>query len=145
MTAICLLILVYLIRGKEINSLLEKVKNVDWHAKSNQLYTQIKPYAFKYGRVAARPLLQFLYVLKDKDTTTTERAMIYAALIYTISPINILPKAIYGLLGILDEGAAIMFVYNKIKAKITPEINARVDMTLDNWFGVNCQFVETDF
>ena len=38
-------------------------------------------------------------------------------------------------LGILDEGVAIAFVYKKVKDKITPEINLKVDETIEDWFG----------
>lgn len=142
MTVVCILILVYLIKGKEIDALLEKIKGVDWHAKASQLFVKIKPYALKCGRLAARPLLQFYYVLQDEHTTLTERAMIYAAIIYTVSPVNILPKAVYGFLGILDEGTAVMFVYNKVKEKITPDINMKVNNTLNEWFGAEYEIVE---
>lgn len=97
---------------------------------------KLKPYALKTGRTTARPLLQFYYVMTDKNTSTADKAMVYAAIIYTISPISLIPGAVYKLLGVLDEGAAIIYVYKKIKEKITPEINAKVDATLDDWFGV---------
>lgn len=32
---------------------------------------------------------------------------------------------------VLDEGDAVLFVYKKIKNKITPEINAKVDCTYE--------------
>ena len=52
-----------------------------------------------------------------------------------MSPISIIPSAVYHIFGILDEGAAILFVYNKIKDKITPSINLKVDDTIEEWFG----------
>lgn len=141
MTIICILILVYLIKGKEIDSLLRRLQNVDWNTKAHELYLRIEPYALKCGRVAAKPLLQFYYVLQDEHTTTTERAMIYAAIIYTVSPVNFLPRAVYGFLGILDEGAAVIYVYKKIKSKITPEIEAKVNQTLDDLFGAEYELI----
>lgn len=41
----------------------------------------------------------------------------------------------YRFLGVLDDGMAMLFVYKMIKNKITPEINAKVERTLDEWFG----------
>ena len=38
-------------------------------------------------------------------------------------------------LGILDEGVAIAFVYKMVKDKITPEINLKVDETIEDWSG----------
>ena len=57
-TIVCLTILVYCIMGKDIRSLLEKVKDVDWKGKGEELMEKIKPYAQTVGRTTARPLLQ---------------------------------------------------------------------------------------
>ena len=139
---ISLLILAYLIIGKDISGLLEKVKNIDWRGKINALMDKLRPWALKAGRVATRPLLQFYYVMDDENTSTLDRVLIYAAIIYTILPIDFLPRAIYKFLGILDDGVAMLYVYNKIKTKITPKINAKVDDTLNEWFGVEYELVE---
>lgn len=45
LTIICITILAYWIMGKEIDSLLKKVKNYDWRGKINELYIKIRPYA----------------------------------------------------------------------------------------------------
>ena len=92
-TIICITILAYLIMGKNIDSLLEKVKDVDWKEKGNDLYEKLKPYAKKAGRTAAKPLLQFYFVLSDDKTTTLDRVLIYAAIIYTVSPVSLIPFA----------------------------------------------------
>lgn len=140
-TIICITILAYLIMGKNIDSLLEKVKDVDWKEKGNDLCEKMKPYAKKVGRTAAKPLLQFYFVLSDDKTTTLDRVLIYAAIIYTISPVSLIPSAVYKLLGILDEGAAMLFVYNKIKNNITPDIEMKVNQTLDEWFGCEYEII----
>ena len=139
---ISLLILAYLIMGKDISGLLEKVKNVDWRGKINALMDKLRPWALKVGRVATRPLLQFYYVMDDENTSTLDRVLIYAAIIYTILPMDFIPSVIYKFLGILDDGVAMLFVYKKIKDKITPEINAKVENTLNEWFGVEYELVE---
>ena len=140
-TIICITILAYLIMGKNIDSLLEKVKDVDWKENGNDLYEKLKPYAKKVGRTAAKPLLQFYFVLSDDKTTTLDRVLIYAAIIYTVSPVSLIPSAVYKLLGILDEGAAMLFVYNKIKNNITPDIEMKVNQTLDEWFGCEYEII----
>ena len=139
---ISLLILAYLIMGKDIKPLLERVKNIDWRGKINALMDKLRPWALKAGRVATRPLLQFYYVMDDDNTSTLDRVLIYAAIIYTILPMDFIPSVIYKLLGILDDGVAMLFVYKKIKDKITPEINAKVEDTLNEWFGVEYELVE---
>ena len=140
-TIICITILAYMIMGKDIKRLLARVKNVDWRDKINRIYIKLQPYALKVGRVAARPLLQFYYVMKDEKTSTLDRILIYAAIIYTISPVSLIPSAVFKFIGVLDEGAAVLYVYKKIKGKITPEINTQVDETLDQWFGTRYEMV----
>ena len=139
---ISLLILAYLIMGKDIKPLLERVKNIDWRGKINALMDKLRPWALRAGRVATRPLLQFYYVMDDENTSTLDRVLIYAAIVYTILPMDFIPSVIYKFLGILDDGVAMLYVYKKIKDKITPEINAKVEDTLNEWFGAEYELVE---
>ena len=139
---IAILILAYSIMGKDIRPLLKRVKEIDWHGKINALMDKLRPWALKAGRVATRPLLQFYYVLEDDSTSTIDRLLIYGAIIYTILPMDLLPRAVFKFLGILDDGMAVLYVYKKIKNKLTPEINAKVDNTLNEWFGVEYETVE---
>ena len=139
---ISLLILAYLIMGKDISGLLEKVKNVDWRGKVNALMDKLRPWAIKAGRAATRPLLQFYYVMDDDNTSTLDRVLIYAAIIYTIIPMDFLPRSVFKFLGVLDDGMAMLYVYRKIKNRITPEINRKVEDTLNEWFGVEYELVE---
>ena len=140
LTVICITLLAYCILGKDIRSLLERIKEVDWKGKSKELFDKLRPYALKAGRVAARPMLQFYYVMTDEKTSTLDKALVYAAIIYTISPVSLIPSAVYKLLGVLDEGAAVLYVYKKVKERITPEINAKVDETLNAWLGEEYNF-----
>ena len=142
MTTICILILAYCILGKDIKELLEKVKGVDWHSTINMVINKVRPWALKVGRTTARPILQFYYVMADKNTSTLDRVLIYGAIAYTVWPMDLVPRTIYKLLGVLDDGAAIIFVYKRIKNKITPAINTRVENTLNEWFGVEYEVVE---
>lgn len=142
LTVICITLLAYCILGKDIRSLMERIKEVDWKGKSRKLFDKLRPYALKAGRVAAKPMLQFYYVMTDENTPALDKALVYAAIIYTISPVSLIPSAVYKLLGVLDEGAAVLYVYKKIKDRITPEINAKVNETLDEWFGVECVMIE---
>ena len=138
---ISLLILVYMVMGKDTSKLLEKVRNIDLRGKINALMERLRPWALKAGRIASRPLLQFYYVMDDEKTSTVDRVLIYAAIAYTILPMDLIPKAIYKFLGILDDGVALLYVYRKIKERITPEINTKVEATLDEWFGVEYEMV----
>ncbi len=125
-----------------IRSLLKKVKDVDWKGKGEELMEKIKPYAQTVGRATARPLLQFYYVMVNEATPTLDKVLIYAAIFYTISPVNLISSSLYKLLGVLDEGAAILYVYKKVKERITPEIELKVESILDEWFGARYELVE---
>ena len=139
--AISIMILAYMIMGKDITPLLDRVRNIDWRGKINTVMEKLRPWALKTGRVATRPLLQFYYVMDDDNTSTLDRVLIYAAIVYTILPMDFIPSVIYKFLGILDDGVAMLYVYKKIKDKITPEINAKVEDTLNEWFGVEYEIV----
>lgn len=79
--------------------------------------------------------------MEDDNTSTLDRVLIYAAIVYTIWPMDLIPSAVYKLLGVLDDGVAMLYVYKKIKNRITPEINMKVEDTLNEWFGVEYEMV----
>lgn len=133
---ISLLLLAHWIMGRDVSRDLDRFRKIDWKKDLNDLWSRIRPYAKKMGRTASRPILQFYYVLNDRNTSALDRALIYGALIYVLFPIDILPRAVYRIIGVIDDGIAILYVYNKIKDRITPDINLKVEITLDEWFGV---------
>ena len=104
-------------------------------AKSSDVFGKIGVYAKKAGRVATKPLLQLYYVLTMGETTTLEKALIVGAILYTVMPFSLIPFKAHRILGLLDEGLAVLYVVKKVQNKITPEINAKVDETLNAWFG----------
>ena len=139
---ISLLILAYMVMGKDTTALQQRIKNLDLSGKIQSLMDKLRPWALKAGRVASRPLLQFYYVLNDPATSTLDRVLIYAAIIYTIVPTDLVPRAAFKVLGVLDDGVAMLYVYKKIKNRISPAINAKVEDTLNEWFGVEYEPVE---
>lgn len=137
MITICLLILLTVYLGKSAARLVAWLGDVDWKAKFAALWEFIVKYGTKAGRIAAKPLLQFYYVVTDSETTTLEKAMIYGCIAYVVMPFSLLPRVVYKFIGIMDEAAAVLYVYNKIKDKITPAIAVKVETTLDSWFGAD--------
>ena len=134
-TIICITILAYAIAGKDLNKQLDKLKGVDWKAKSSDVFGKIGNYAKKAGRVATKPLLQLYYVLTMGETTTLEKALIVGAILYTVMPFSLISFKAHKILGMLDEGLAVVYVIKKVQHKITPEINQKVEETLNAWFG----------
>ena len=138
---ISLMILAYMVMGKDVKPLLRREKNIDWRGNFIALMDRLRPWALKAGRVATRPLLQFYYVMVDEKTSTLDRVMIYAAIVYTVLPMDFISSAVYKFLGILDDGVAMLYVYKKIKNRITPEINAKVEDILNEWFGTEYELI----
>jgi len=141
MSTICILILIGLYFKKPIENLVEKIKGVDWTQKFAALWQYMLPYAKNAGRVAVRPILQFYYVVTDSDTSTLDKALIYGCIAYVVLPYSLIPRVAYRFLGIMDEAAAVLFVYSKVKDKITPVIETKVENLLDAWFGAEFEVI----
>jgi uncharacterized membrane protein YkvA (DUF1232 family) len=131
---ICLLILLYTTKGRNVEPLLNKVRDAELMKRLNRMSKKIKKYALRTGRIASRPVLQLYYVVTDENTSTADKALIYGCLVYVVMPHSLIPARVYKLLGLTDEAVAIVTVLKKVNSKITDEINAKVDATLDKWF-----------
>ena len=104
---------------------------------TEQLWQYIKIYAAKAGREATRVVLELYYVVKSPHTPALDKTLIIAALGYQLLPDDkkLLSREKYGLLGLLDNGAALVLAYNRVKNRVTPQIEAQVDAILNQWFG----------
>lgn len=138
MLKICLLILIGYYLQKPIGTLVNHLKNVKWREKFTALWQRLKPYAEKAGRAASKPLLLFYFVVTDSETSLLDKALIYGCIAYVVLPFSILPRVIYRFLGVMDEAVVVLFVYSKVKDKITPAIETKVETTLDSWLGAEC-------
>jgi len=135
MLTICLLILAYSILGKPVGKLIKRLKEADWKSVASTSWKLIRSFGSRAGRAACRPLLYFYYVMSDENTSVTDKALIYGAILYIASPFDLLPRKVLGMFGILDDAAVLAFVYKKINSKVTPEMEASVNATLNGWFG----------
>ena len=144
---LCLLILADVILGRPVGHLVKKVRHIDWADKWNKLLGQdcanLKEYALRVGRTAAKPLVTFYYVIRSSETTTLEKTLIFAAIAYVLSP-GLVSKQVFEWLGLIDDTIAIAFVLNKVSDKVTPAVSAQVEATLDQWFGVEYEVVNAN-
>ena len=103
---------------------------------AEQLWQCIKAYAAEAGREATRIVLELYYVVKSPYTPALDKTLIIAALGYQLLPDDkkLLSREKYGLLGLLDNGAALALAYNRAKTRVTPQIEAQVDAILNQWF-----------
>lgn len=118
-----------------IDTLTEKLKNLDLAETLRSLFNKIAVGARTMGRLTSRQLLCLYYVLKEGNLSTSEIVWIYAALVYVLIPGDLIPRRVFHLLGLTDDALALAFVISKVKYKITPQILQKVEMQLDTWFG----------
>lgn len=98
------------------------------------LWEKLKTNAKRLGRYATKQALLMYYVLKNDNTPTSAKVIIYGALAYLVLPVNLISVKRHPILGWADEVAAIAIGYKKIKQYITPEMEQQTEETLDQWF-----------
>ena len=135
MLLICLLILAAVMNGLDFKPHLEKLKNIDWKARCQEAWEKIKKYGNTLKRETCEKCLQAWYVLDDPKTPKLDKILIYAAIIYTVSLRDIIPFVKFGGIGLIDDGAAIAFVINRIGKNITPAIELKAKEKVEEWFG----------
>lgn len=104
---------------------------------AEQLWQYIKMYAAEAGREATQVVLELYYVVKSPYTPALDKTLIIAALGYQLLPDDkkLLSREKYGVLGLLDNGAALALAYSRVKTRVTPQIEVQVNALLDQWFG----------
>ncbi len=135
MLTICLLLLLYSMLKKPVDSLVAKVKDAKWDRQIRTAWNKIMEFSKKGGREATRVVLRFYYALTDGNLPATDKALVYAGIIYIVVPHDLLPKRTLGLLGLVDDAAVAAWVYKKIQKNMTPAIEQKVQDTLNSWFG----------
>lgn len=108
------------------------------------LWDKIKEYARKVGRVGARPVLLLYFVMTDEATPRSVKITVGSALAYLVLPIDLISGKKHPILGKVDEAAAIVLAYQKVKKHITPEIERKTDEVLDKWFAEYTPFEEVE-
>lgn len=124
-----------------IDSVIESIKNLELPDVLKDFFEKIASVAKKVGRATTRQLLCLYYVLKEGELSGSEKAWIYAALVYVLVPNDLIPRRVFHILGITDDALALGYVISKVKEKITPQIVQKVAMQLDKWFGYEISMV----
>lgn len=141
---ICIIILAYTLLGKPVGKLIEKLKGIDWKGQAHSIWDSVKAFCINAGITVTYPLLTFYYVMSDENTSVTDKALVYGALLYIISPFDLVPRRLLRVFGILDDVAVTAFVFKKISSSVTPEIRSKVKATIIEWFGNEIIPVEID-
>lgn len=93
----------------------------------------IKKQSAKGSKETTRMMLELYFVMMDENTSKAKKLLIGAALAYQFLPNDFLSREDYGILGYLDNAAALYYAYKRTKKSVTPEIARKVDETLANW------------
>lgn len=132
---LCITLLVMAIFHKPIDKLLGKIKGLSWKEAISDSWNNIVRFSKKAGRDITRTALIFYYTLKDGDLSVSEKAILYAGIVYVIVPADFLPRRIMGLFGLLDDVAVAAWIYNRIQNHISDSIVQKAEGTLNDWFG----------
>ena len=100
----------------------------------NGLMSKIKETAKKAGLKAIYMALLLYYALESPTCTTMDKAIIYGALGYFISPLDIVPD-ILPLIGLTDDIAVLAWAYSRIKHNISDMTREKAKTKLKIWFG----------
>lgn len=79
----------------------------------------------------ARQVIAMAYALQDPNVPLAKKAAIGSALLYFLSPFDLIPDFLPG--GYADDAAVVMAAYHAVKDIITPEHLARADALLDEY------------
>jgi uncharacterized membrane protein YkvA (DUF1232 family) len=102
------------------------------HLDDPKFWTTLKRYAAKIGRAAVVSALTLYYTLNDKDTPAWARTVIVSALIYLVSPVDIIPDFIPG--GLTDDMGVIAAAAAVVAAHIKTEHRTAASAKADEWF-----------
>ena len=104
------------------------------HFSFNGLMTKIKETAKKAGLKAIYMALLLYYALESPTISVMDKAIIYGALGYFISPIDIVPD-ILPLIGLSDDIAVLAWAFSRVKHNITDMTREKAKTKLKIWFG----------
>lgn len=100
-----------------------------------KLWKKISSVAKRAGTKVLYPVLILYYVLMDKNTPLTHKAIILGALGYFILPIDLLPDGI-PYIGYTDDFTALMTCIKAVNDCITPVIRQKAEQALADWLDV---------
>ena len=104
------------------------------HFSFNGLMSKIKETAKKAGLKAIYMALLLYYALESPTCTALDKAIIYGALGYFISPLDLVPD-ILPLIGLSDDIAVLAWAYSRIRHNISDMTREKAKTKLKIWFG----------
>lgn len=103
------------------------------HYSPSNLWNKLADVAKKAGRKVVYYVLVLYYVAQDPNVPTKVKLQIYGTLGYFILPLDLIPDLTPGI-GYSDDLAALMWCFKLVKDYTTPEIEAKVEAKLNEFF-----------
>lgn len=98
----------------------------------SSFWDKLRDSAGKAGREIVKNALILYYAIPN--ATPSEKAIIIGALGYFILPIDLIPDSI-PVAGFTDDAAALMYALKTAKNAATPQVIAKAERTVEEWFG----------
>ena len=87
-------------------------------------FRKLARYALRLGRPVVEQLYALYYMLRSDATPMRSKMVIVGALLYFVSPIDLIPD-ILGPLGFSDDLAVVAMVFKQVKAHLTDDIRSK--------------------
>lgn len=116
-----------------------KQKIIDFDAyrayfNDSALWDKIKNVAKKAGIKVVYAALVLYYLARDGKMPLKDKIKIYGALGYFILPLDMIPDSLM-VLGFTDDFAALAYALYSASKYVTPDIEAKAEAKLHEWFG----------
>ena len=98
-----------------------------------QFWEKVRRYAKTAGKNVVETALQLYYAAESSQTPVAAKSVIYGALAYFISPIDIIPDLLPGL-GYTDDLTVLLAAIGIVAANITPAIKEQARVKASDWF-----------
>ena len=99
----------------------------------DQFWAKVRRYAKAAGKNLVETALQLYYAAESPQTPVAAKGVIYGALAYFISPIDIIPDLLPGV-GYTDDLAVLLAAIGIVAANISPEIKEQARIKVNEWF-----------
>lgn len=99
----------------------------------SRFWEKLRRFAKKMGAKVVYYALLLYYTLKSPGITIKDRNLILGALGYLILPIDLIPDFLPAV-GFSDDLAALTLAVLKVVTNITPDVKARAESKLYDWF-----------
>lgn len=98
-----------------------------------QFWEKVRRYARAAGKNVVEMSLQLYYAAESPKTPVAAKGVIYGALAYFISPIDIIPDLLPGV-GYTDDLTVLLAAIGIVAANISPEIKEQARTKVNEWF-----------